>query len=298
MTRLSTLPALTAVLHALGPKHGSSSSAAHEEVSAFITAVETLSGERSGIKDVLAPLLEQAVGPYQLMGATSAFDDAEAEREAERDAGLFSSTMALCIELARTPQGVKALCDKHLLRRLLYLRQFQAPLSPDTPPGDVLNRETQLLAALDTMQAMAFTSPTSANLLKGCLRFLRQNHTTVTHYLHLGTRTLMGLKITAALVSLLAAVAAVPIGSGSHESVSDMLSVSMGTTTLAGGASFSTMSKKQRILDDGSVAGVTNSSDTSWTSGAQVSPFDEILGHCSDSFTADICGLVRFIGEC
>lgn len=305
--RISAIAALTAMLASLAPSsdpgvNGSDSAdngyAQTSPSAGYLIALQTIASKGSLMQLVALGMggddHTHSAGEHNALvtvahGALAGEEYARRADE-ERNEGLFESVCALCVQVAASREGVEELTRCGVIRRLCGLNHLHAPLSDvqsdlesslrATPSeraqiASQLRFETQFLSVLRVLQAMASTSPTRI-VLEGCLQFMRSHHATVTYFLRVRSHSLGGLSVTRAVVALLATAAAAP------ESTVQLPQPSADPFG-------QTPTKKQR--------GADGSAEKPSAGSSSAMPFESVLGHYADSFTADVCKLLQIIGS-
>jgi hypothetical protein len=217
------------------------------------------------------------VGPAYLYTADAAavggFDPSLKEPGSQE---LFESAVALCVALATSQEGVAALLDGEFIQRVCALQFLRNPppaveeLLPFGKEGAVVREEAvrlfdaRLSPTLRVLRCMASLAP-SSTVLEGAAEFLRLNHASVTYLLRLRVQTLRGLAMVESVLSLMAAVAAAPPVSAS--AVARQKQARFGSNTPTSSA------------DVGTVI------------------WDSVLEEKGDAFTADICTIVKLLGN-
>ena len=326
-SRLAAASTLQAILSVLGPAKSSSNRghgpgggmmlAAHggrfKHVlgsHAFVQALQVLvhRGYLQQLLSIIGPVtgVRPALGVQAAplgMDALSALDERE----------LFISTVSLCVQLSCAVEGLDALVQQgHLLQRLLSLPFF---VNPPPARDDIMHAapdatcledwEDLFLVVLRLLRTLAATSPTR-HVLEVCAEFLRKNNASVTYLLRLKHKSLYGLALLEAVMAIIAFVAAAPATPLHHsgqfaEGVRIEVRAPSQARWRAGNI---VRDNKDGTFDvefeDGlheprvAAANCRHCAADPTTAGIL---WDEVLEGLADSFSSDICRLVRVLGK-
>lgn len=242
---------------------------------------------------------------------TGAIDGSLQDQHDERD--MFISTLSICTQMSCTVEGVDVLVQHgNILQRILNLSLF---CNPPPATDDIVFASSNVLSSIEwedkflmvirLLRTMSATSPTR-DVLQLCAEFLRKNHVSITYLLRFKHKNIFGLALVESLLSVFSLIASAPcllLRRSTSFAVGDRVEIKsdqMGGFRIGRVVRVHSDSTYEIDFEDGfreqrfPLISLGHCSANPSTAGIL---WDDVFERFADSFTADICGVLKVLGK-